>query len=67
MPVYEYQCKKCGERFELFLRSTCQSCGPTCPNCGSTEVQKALSLFGLGGGGSPKGAASDTSCGPGPV
>ncbi len=68
MPVYEYQCSKCGERFELFLRSTSQGCcGPTCPKCGSTEVKKAISLFGFGGAGSGGSASSGTNCGPGPV
>jgi putative FmdB family regulatory protein len=49
MPIYEYRCAECGERFELFLRSTAKQAGPTCPKCGSTEVRKAISLFGVGG------------------
>jgi putative FmdB family regulatory protein len=63
MPVYEYQCVECGERFELFLRSATQKATLTCPKCGSPEVKKALSLFGVGGvGGSDK--TSTASCGP---
>ena len=63
MPVYEYRCGECGEQFELFLRSAAQKTAPACPKCGSAEVEKALSLFGVGraGGGSKASAAS---CGP---
>jgi putative FmdB family regulatory protein len=63
MPVYEYRCAECGEQFELFLRSATQKAVPICPKCGSVEVEKALSLFGLGGAsGSSKTSAA--SCGP---
>ena len=65
MPVYEYRCKDCGEDFDLFVRSATQQKTPTCPHCGSTKVEKAISLFGLGGGGS--GSEAGASCGPGPI
>ena len=66
MPVYEYQCRRCGERFELFLRSHSPDRAPACPSCGCEEVEKAISLFGVGGGGL-SGGFGDASCGPGPV
>ncbi|MBN1811206.1 MAG: zinc ribbon domain-containing protein [Anaerolineae bacterium] len=63
MPVYEYRCAECGEKFDLFLRSAMQKAAPICPKCGSSEVEKAISLFGVGGAsGSSK--ASAASCGP---
>ena len=66
MPIYEYLCDECGEKFELFVRSTSQKGTLTCPNCGSEKVHKAISLFGVGSaGGSSR--ASAASCGPGPV
>lgn len=49
MPVYEYRCAKCGERFEKFVRSASAQAEVVCPRCGSTEVQKMVSLFGLTG------------------
>lgn len=67
MPVYEYECRQCGERFELFVRFGQDASSPTCPKCGSTEVRKALSLFGLGGGHSLSSSGGGSSCGPGPV
>jgi putative FmdB family regulatory protein len=65
MPVYEYCCDECGERFDLFVRSVTQQATPTCPKCESKKVHKAISLFGVGStGGSSQAAAS---CGPGPT
>ncbi|MBN1180382.1 MAG: zinc ribbon domain-containing protein [Anaerolineae bacterium] len=63
MPIYEYRCEQCGERFEKLVRGFSGEAGLTCPRCGSDNVKKAVSLFGLGGGG---GRASDSgsSCGP---
>ena len=66
MPVYEYKCGECDERFEMFLRSAARRAVPTCPKCGSPEVRKAISLCGVGGT-SGSGPMSDISCGPGPV
>jgi putative FmdB family regulatory protein len=66
MPIYEYCCDECGEKFEVFVRSTAQKTALTCPRCGSEKVRKAISLFGIGGtGGSSKTSAA--SCATGPV
>jgi putative FmdB family regulatory protein len=66
MPVYEYACDECGERFDVFFRSITQRTSPCCPKCGSDKVRKALSLFGVGskGGG---GVSAGASCGPSPT
>ena len=66
MPIYEYRCAECGEKFELFVRSAARQTAPTCPRCGSTEVHKAISLFGVGGG-SRNSEASAASCVPGSI
>jgi putative FmdB family regulatory protein len=66
MPVYEYSCGVCGERFEVFLRSVAQHTCPACPKCSSSDVRKSISLFGVGGAGGNV-AVTDASCGPGPV
>jgi putative FmdB family regulatory protein len=67
MPVYEYACDQCGKRFELFVRSVSASSSPVCPHCGSLDVHKAISLFGVGVGSSAGRAPAAASCGPGPV
>jgi len=62
MPIYEYCCAECGERFEVFVRSPASDSRPVCPKCGGVEVKKAVSLFGVSGKGSE---ASPASCGSG--
>ncbi|MDO8692300.1 MAG: zinc ribbon domain-containing protein [Dehalococcoidia bacterium] len=55
MPIYEYICKHCGERFErLRLRAAPQD-SATCPHCGSEDTERAVSSF-----------ASPGSCAPAP-
>ncbi len=45
MPIYEYRCGQCGAAFER-IRPMAQADAPgTCPQCGSTDVQRCLSLF----------------------
>ena len=42
MPLFEYRCQACHEQFELLIRGTAV---PACPTCGSTAVEKILSVF----------------------
>jgi len=42
MPIYEYACKDCGQKFEALVRS---STVPECPNCHSHALEKQLSVF----------------------
>ncbi|GIV15403.1 MAG: hypothetical protein KatS3mg022_0838 [Armatimonadota bacterium] len=44
MPIYEFRCKGCGQKFERRLSSADVS-GVTCPQCGSSEVSRLISLF----------------------
>lgn len=41
MPIYRYQCNKCGHDFETLVRS---SDVPACPSCESTDLARQLSL-----------------------
>jgi len=41
MPIYEYLCSDCQQACELLVKS---STVPTCPSCGSTKLEKQLSL-----------------------
>lgn len=44
MPIFEYQCQDCSDRFEeLVLTSAAKEVH--CPNCGSEHVQKVYSTF----------------------
>jgi putative FmdB family regulatory protein len=42
MPIYEYRCNSCGERFESYLSLSTKP-PPPCPKCGSTEVTRLWS------------------------
>lgn len=61
MPLFEYECRECGHRFEAFIFG---SRHPACPECGSEELEKLLSSFGVGSAGSSgsKGSSKSSSC-----
>lgn len=49
MPLYEFQCTRCGARDEVFVRAvTTDVHAPTCPNAASDsghEMQRVISRF----------------------
>ena len=45
MPIYEYECNKCGHRFEQLVRSDTR---PECPECHSRSLKKQFSAFAVG-------------------
>ena len=63
MPIYEYQCQKCGEKFDKLLRTMNDSTPITCTKCGSTQTTRALSLFAVGAETAGKSAAPTGGCG----
>ena len=64
MPMFEYVCRDCGERFEELVATGLDGLGVSCPECGSEKVQKLVSRFAStgvstdGGGGVPCAAGS---------
>lgn len=51
MPVYEYKCKTCGEKFEITRGIKEEETGVRCPRCGSSDAKRSFSLFGRGASG----------------
>ncbi len=47
MPLYEYVCNDCQERFERYVRSWGEPV--TCPACQGADVEKQLSTFAFSG------------------
>ena len=45
MPIYEYQCMNCGNKFELLRRLSDKDNEIKCPKCNKTGVKRALSTF----------------------
>lgn len=40
MPLYDYHCPACGHRFEALVRA---GSTPTCPQCGSSALERQIS------------------------
>jgi putative FmdB family regulatory protein len=49
MPIYEFHCEKCERDSEILVRSSDWK-GTKCPHCGSTRLEKKLSVFASSGG-----------------
>lgn len=48
MPYYEYQCRSCGAEFAVLVRRPREE-RPGCEGCGSADLRRLLSSFGVGG------------------
>ncbi|MDQ6979603.1 MAG: zinc ribbon domain-containing protein [Mariprofundaceae bacterium] len=57
MPIFEYQCRACEQRFETLVRHGEQ---PQCPECHGDQLEKLLSAPTIGSG------LPDTACGNAP-
>ena len=71
MPLYEYRCRGCGDRFEVLQRLGASGDEVLCPRCGAERPERVLSTFAAGGaregsGGFASGEAAAACCrGPG--
>lgn len=45
MPIYEYICLKCNEKFSLLQSIHAKEKDAECPKCASNEVKKVISAF----------------------
>jgi len=45
MPIYEFECRKCGHKFDLILKADEDYAHLTCPSCGRKELKKLISSF----------------------
>ncbi|MEM4247856.1 MAG: zinc ribbon domain-containing protein [Candidatus Nanoarchaeia archaeon] len=52
MPIFEYECEKCGKVFEKLVSSQKEKI--SCPSCGSSNAKRQLSVFSATVAGSPK-------------
>lgn len=62
MPLYEFRCKVCGERFERLMRFGESSDELACPACEQHAVERLFSTFARSGGG-----GGGAVCDPAPV
>jgi putative FmdB family regulatory protein len=65
MPLFEYQCKKCGYRFEELQKNVSDK-STKCPKCESGKTERQLSTFSAsvheGGGSGDTGSCSTGTC-----
>ena len=53
VPIYEYDCRECGTRFEVIVQGRTT---PECPACHGTNLERALSTFAVSSNGRNRGA-----------
>ena len=51
MPIYEYECRDCQNRFELLVLD---STPPACPDCQATDLERLMSLSAVSSDGTRK-------------
>lgn len=67
MPLYEYQCRACGHRFEILQRIGDGAEDLVCSACGGKKLEKQFSTFasGAGSGSSATAGTRGPGCGSG--
>lgn len=67
MPLYEYKCRDCGNRFEELVGKTVPEITPLCPKCQSDNCERLISTFAaaVGKSSSPAPCGSAKGCGRG--
>jgi len=45
MPIYEYLCQDCGNKFEKLVRRSDNALENACPSCGQKHLQQEYSTF----------------------
>jgi putative FmdB family regulatory protein len=50
MPIFEYRCDECGNKFDIFFRriEEAEQSEIRCGKCGSAKVRKLFPVVGLG-------------------
>ena len=51
MPIYEYECLACGEKFELRRGINRSDSEIKCPRCGAANPRRIFSMFSTTSGG----------------
>jgi putative FmdB family regulatory protein len=62
MPIYEYRCTLCDERFSLLQPVGAAASEVHCAKCESTEVERVLSTFASGSSSSGTDCPAAPSC-----
>ncbi len=63
MPIYEYACTSCDQRFEELIVRSSDEAAVKCPACGARDVARQISRPASTRGG-PSGGGAPPACGP---
>jgi putative FmdB family regulatory protein len=47
MPIYEYRCRKCGQRFSVLTLRVSEVAEPQCDKCGGRAADRLMSRFAM--------------------
>jgi putative FmdB family regulatory protein len=59
MPIFEYLCRECNQRFETLVYGSQK---PECPHCGGRKLEPQLSVFAVSGKSSAAGKSAAVPC-----
>jgi len=65
MPIYEFNCQKCGKHFENLILNNDDIKKLNCPSCGGKDIKRLLSIFSSNSSGNNQGLSeslSSSSC-----
>lgn len=62
MPLYEYKCQDCKERFVVLIRGLEDEKSIVCSKCAGNKVTKLFSSFSVGGSGNKENISPPGSC-----
>ena len=57
MPIYEYLCESCGDKFEKLVRRSEEAVEAGCPSCGQKHLKQEYSTFAARSGSDGQSAA----------
>ncbi len=60
MPIFEYVCRDCSNKFEALIQGSQTT---SCPSCQSTNLEQQLSVFAVGRGGQRSASSAAGACG----
>jgi putative FmdB family regulatory protein len=58
MPIYEYRCESCGDKFEKLVRRSDDALEAGCPACGEKKLRQEYSTFAARATSAPSGASA---------
>jgi len=62
MPLFEFECLKCKQKFETLCRHNDLEKGISCPYCQNQEVKRLFSTFGLKSGSTFRSSSPSSGC-----